>query len=115
MKDRHYPALKWHPHTGESQVFNAAHEVPADWLDHHPASADAQKPAPKVNSDVLPMTRNEIVAELTAGAIPFKANQSNKALLELLDKSVREHLTSNNIDIPEGADVKALLALVPKQ
>lgn len=115
MKNHEFPAMRWHPITGEMQVFHAAHDVPADWLTYHPASADGQKPAPKVKPNELPMTKEEIVAALESGGIKFKATQGVKALYELLDANLREHLAANKIDIPEGATVPALLSLIPKQ
>lgn len=113
---KQFPVMKWHPETGDCQIFHAAADVPEGWLDQHPkdpkgreSADDADKSAK--GADKLPMTKKAIVAALIAGNIEFAANGSAKDLYELLGSKLREHLTAQTIEIPEGADVPALLAL----
>lgn len=107
-----YPAMKWHPETGEATVYNSPHEVPEGHLDQHPASLE-KTPALKPSApSALPMTKAEIVTALKAGNIEYPATAGAKALYDLLDKTLREHLTANNVTIPDNANVPALLALV---
>jgi hypothetical protein len=116
---KHQPTLAWHPDTGEAQTFNHPDEVPSHFLPHHPEDAKAKartetKPAAPDKSEpaAIPMSRDEIVKALTDGEIPFKANAKDKTLYALLDAKLREHLLDNDVEIPEGSDVPALLALV---
>ncbi len=112
-KDPNFPAFKWNPETGESQIFNAAHEVPGGWLDQHPSSTSAaEKETAKADATgALPMTKAEIVEALKAGNIPFKAQSGAKALYDLLDTALRAHLAAEKITVPDGANVPALLIL----
>ena len=112
-KDPNYPAMKFHPQTGESRVFHTAEDVPEGWLNKHPAHVDDTKPAPAQKSATLPMTRDEIKAALDAGEIAYKKNAGDKALYDLLVASLKTHLTEAGIQFPEDADGPALLALVP--
>lgn len=112
MKDREYPAMKWHPETGASEIFNSASDVPEGYLDCHPNSVQDNRPPPAPKAGVLPMTKAEMVAALKAGNIEYPANAGAKALYELLDGKLREHLATNNVPVPEGADVRALLTLI---
>lgn len=107
-----YPAMKWHPETGVAAVFHTPHDVPEGYLDQHPSSLEKTPAVKPSTPGALPMTKAEIVAALKAGAIEYPATAGAKALYDLLDKTLREHLTANNIPIPENANVPALLALV---
>lgn len=122
-KHSEYPAFKFHPETGESRHFSHAHEVPEGWLDNHPANggkAEEKAPAAKApaekapKAEKLPMSRKEIVKALVEGEIAFDKDAETAALYAVLDVAVREHLAANKIDIPEGANVPALLALAAK-
>lgn len=108
-----YPSMRWHPETGEMAVYNAPHEVPEGWLDTHPNNVSkvkkAEKPAAEAN--LLPMTKAEIVKALTDGGIPFKPQTGAKGLYALLDTALRAHLAAEKIEVPEGANVPALMAL----
>lgn len=111
----HQPTMAWHPKTGENQVFDHPDDVPADWLDTHPDNVKAKAPvkaAPAPATTGLPLTRDEIVKALSGFEIPFRANAKDKALYELLEKSLREHFATEKVEVPAGADVPALLALV---
>lgn len=116
-KNPDYPALKWHPETGECATFNAAHEVPAGWLDTHPSNVKADEKASdetKTAPEKLPMAKKDIVKALVDGGIEHDPKAPSSVLYGVLDEKLREHLTANNIDIPEGATVPVLLALTAK-
>lgn len=112
-KSKEFPAMKWHPETGVPEVFHTAQDVPDGYLDCHPNSLEAKKASQAAagNTNQLPMTKAEIVEALKAGNIEFKPNQGAKALYDILEAALREHLTANKVEIPEGANVPALLAL----
>lgn len=111
-----FPAFKWHPKTGESQIFNAEHEVPDGWLDTHPDNVKADEKADDKTplSAKLPMTKKEIVKALVEGGIDYDTAAPASVLYGFLDEKLREHLTAAQVEIPEGADVPALLALIAK-
>jgi hypothetical protein len=116
LRDKSFPALYWHPETGEAAVYNSAAEVPTGHLDHHPKHFDGLNPPPPARDpDVIPMTREEIVAVLKESEIKFAANAGIKSLYSLLVSSVKEHLTAEGIEFPETATGPELLELVPKQ
>lgn len=114
MKDKSFPAMKWHPETGESGIFNSASEVPEGWLDHHPNAKEPIKEKEVVKPTGLPMTKAEIQDALKTGGISAPANASAKSLYDLLVTSLRDHLTEANVTFPETATAPELLALVPK-
>lgn len=112
------PKMRWHPTTGESQVFHDGDTVPEGWLDHHPEdtrhAAVEKQPDPKAKTvTALPMTRDEIKAALDAGEVPYAKNAKDQTLYDLLVESLRKHLTEAQIEFDPAADAKALLALVP--
>lgn len=129
-KDPSYPAMKWHPETAESRVFHKSEDVPEGWLDEHPSNVpkEVAKPTPKVavtaapkpvkaaevksaEPTSLPMTREEMKAELQAGGIPFAPNAKDQTLYDALKKGVQEFLTGAGVAFPPDADVPALIAL----
>lgn len=117
-----FPAMKWHPQTGEATVFNKSQDVPDGYLDEHPdnlsgtaraeavAAAAVKPPA----SDELCLTREEIMAELHESGLSYKKNTPTKALYDMLVEALKEYLAENEVEFPADADAKALLALVPK-
>lgn len=117
MQDPNYPAMKWHPETGEAKTFVAPEDVPEGWLDIHPsnlpepAPVAASKVVSPADSAALPMTREEMKAELSAGGIPFASNAKDATLYAALKKGVQEFLTGAGVAFPADADVPALIAL----
>lgn len=123
--DQHFPAMMWHPETGESRVFNTAADVLEGWLDTHPANATrvdaiaAAKPsakpaaAPK-GSNGLPMTREEITIALLEGGVQFKRNHDDKRLYDTLMAALKKALDERGVQYAPDATAPALLELLPK-
>lgn len=124
MSDPNYPARKWHPETGETDVFNAPEDVPEGWLDTHPENAkrlEAAKapvakakpgaPAAVVEPD-LPMKRAEIRKELDAAGVEYPKNAPTQVIYNLLGDTAKTFLAANKIEYDPEADVPTLLALV---
>jgi hypothetical protein len=113
-----YPALKWHPETGVSTLFHTPESVPAGYLDVHPknlSDEDRQAAIDAASGKVaLPLTRAEIMEELTEAGVKFKPKATTDQLYELLVSELTNHLTEIGVEFPADADAKALLALVPK-
>ena len=108
-----FPAYMWSPE-GEKRVFEKAEDVPEGWLDHHPNHFDGRKPPPPAKAAApTPMTRDEIVAALDAGAIPFSKNAGTKALYDQLAAKVVEALKERGIPFDPKADTRVLLGLLP--
>lgn len=111
-----FPGMRWDPNTGEAQVFQSAAEVPEGFLDYHPSNPpEVVKVATEAGAtDALPMTREEIIKELTDGGIPFKAKAKDAVLYAALLDALKAHLLASEIEFPETATGPELLALVPK-
>jgi hypothetical protein len=109
-----FPGMRWHPTTGENQVFQSAEDVPEGYLDYHPSNPPEGAEPVKAAPDALPMSREEIVKELSEGGIAFKANAKTEKLYGVLVEAVKAHLTASEIEFPETANGPELLALVPK-
>jgi len=109
---KRFPGMRWHPETGESQIFQTQEDMPAGWLDYNPTGADGLE-KPKA-SNPLPMTREEIVAALNQGQITFKKNAGTAALYDQLRDALRKFLTERSITFEQDADGKTLLDLVSK-
>lgn len=107
-----FPGMRWHPVTGENEIFHTADDVPEGYLDYHPSNPP--EGAAKVVADDLPLSRAEIVAHLTDGGVKFKAKADTTTLYVLLATKLKEHLATAEIEIPTAATVPELLALVPK-
>lgn len=116
-----FPALRWDPETGEARQFDNEGDVPEGWLSYHPndeaaAAAAGAKVEKTEVVEVLPLSREEIIAALTAGKISFKKNAKDKTLYELLLTSVKAALTEAKIEHDAAStDAKALLELFPKE
>jgi hypothetical protein len=123
-----YPARKFDPKTGESQVFNAAADVPDGWLDHPNApetahktlSADekeaiAAKEAEAAAEAALPMDRSKIVEALNLGEIPFKKKASTVVLYNLLRDSAMQALTDAGVAFDTNSDAPTLLELLTRE
>jgi|GEM_PF-4803772 len=107
-----YPALKWHPETGECSLFNDAAEVPDGYLDVHPnnLAKESEKAA------TLPMKRKAIIAALKSGSISFDPQADAATLYDLLLSGVKAALTEQELAFDaESDDAPALLALFPKE
>lgn len=113
-----YPAMKWHPETGEPTVFNAPGDVPAGYLDRHPndpaGKVEVKKPDAPAKVPALCLTRKEIRAELDAGGIAYEKDEPTAVLYDKLVAALKAHLEAAEVEFDEAADAKALLALVPK-
>ena len=112
-KDQAYPALKWHPETGDCRLFHNEASVLKGWLDQHPRNlkpenVDPAAPAP------LPMTRKEIVDALNNGGISYDPKSKTTVLFDQLTVAVKEALTEADISFDDAADTKELLDLLPK-
>lgn len=118
-----HPRMRWHPTSGESQVFTADSEVPEGWLDHHPDDprhvAVEKQPDPKAKAPIgaaaavaLPMTRDEIKAALDKAEIVYAKNAKDQTLYDLLLTSLRTYLTAQTVEFSETDDAPALLKLV---
>lgn len=109
---KHEPTMAWHPETGENKIFNHPSEVPEGWLDTHPSNvAKAEKPAAFKDA---PMSKEEIVAALTAGGVQFDANAKPKALQGVLREAVTKALTAAEVSFDANASTKELLSLLPE-
>lgn len=116
--DPAYPAMMWHPETGENRIFNSADEVPEGWLDTHPNNKDAaeqRKAAAEARNPpaTLPLTRAEIVKALGDGGINFNPRAATKALYDQLLGELKKTLTEAGIAYEQEADAKTLLGLLP--
>lgn len=119
-----HPRMRWHPTTGESQVFTADSDVPEGWLDHHPDDArhaavekqpdpsKAKAPAGAAAAVALPMTRDEIKAALDKAEIAYAKNAKDQTLYDLLLTSLRQYLTAQTVPFNDTDDAPALLKLV---
>jgi hypothetical protein len=113
MKNQQFPAMMWHPITGEAVTVNSAAEVPDGYLDQHPNSlAEAEKATPEKPAVGLPMDRAAIVAALNEGEIAFKKNAPTGALYNQLTASLRDALASANVTAPDSAEAPELLEMV---
>lgn len=126
-KDLNFPAMMFHPETGEGKVFKTAGEVPEGYLSFHPkdparkakdaleaAKVVDAKPAAAVAKAVdIPMTRDEIIAALNSGGIPFDDNAKTRALHNQLRDAVHAALIEAKISYVDNAPTKDLLALLP--
>lgn len=111
QKDPNFPAMKWHPKTGESRVFTAAEDVPEGWIDTHPNNVIAKDaPAP----DELPLTKKQIKTELDAAGVTYPPTAGAKALYELLSDSLKTFCAENEIPYEADMSVLTLLELVKK-
>lgn len=111
-----FPAMRWHPTTGEWQIFKTADEVPEGWLNHHPEhKTEKEAPPPPQKKSSLDLTRPEIMEALSAGDIEFKQNTGTAALYVLLTEKVKAVLNERNIAFDDSAGTKALLGLLPAQ
>lgn len=115
-KDPNFPAMKWHPATGEMRVFTKADDVPEGWIDTHPCNitADAVGKAPTAPTSNLSMKRKQVVRALTDGGIDFAADASHADLYALLVEKLQATLTEAEIAFDPAADAAALLELLPK-
>jgi hypothetical protein len=111
-KDQSYPALKWHPETGDCRLFHSEGQVPKGWLDQHPRNLAPEKLDP-ASPAALPMTRKEIVEALNSGGISYDPKAKASVLFDQLTVAVKEALTEANISFDDAADTKELLALLP--
>lgn len=111
-----YPAMKWHPETGEMRVYAKAEHVPEGWLDTHPANlAHVQALAAAAPKPVkLSLTRQEILAALHEGGIEHNIKAKTQDLHERLRERCVAHLTDAGVEFDAAADTKALLELIPK-
>lgn len=111
---KHEPTMAWHPETGENKIFNHPSEVPEGWLDTHPSNvAKAEKPATVAFKDA-PMSKDDIVAALTAGGVQFDANAKPKALQGVLREAVIKALTAAEVAFDADKSTKELLSLLPE-
>jgi len=118
MTDKRFPGWRYNPDTLEGRQFDRAEDVPEGWVDtlntpeDAPASVEeAIAPAkPAATSARAAMTRTEITAALTSGAIQFQKNTSTAALLELLRTNVHAALTAKGVEFDPDTDVRDLLA-----
>lgn len=112
-KDPNFPAMKWHPTTGESKLCTVAEDVPDGWLDTHPNNLpkpdEKAKPA---GEPELPMTRKDIIKELDAAGVAFPKMAKTQALYDLLGDTAKNFLAAAKVDYAPDADVPSLLALV---
>lgn len=112
-----FPAMLWHPETGESRVFHKAGDVPEGWLDTHP---DNVKNLPKAEKAAqtkpvpLSMTRKEMVQALQDGGISFDPASKVDVLYAILTEAVKKFLTDAEVEFDPATDTKALLELLPK-
>jgi hypothetical protein len=82
-KDPKFPALMWHPETGEASVFNSAEEIPEGYLDKHPKHAGDVKPIVKTE-----LSRSEIIAALRERGIEFAPATGTPKLYDLLVNAI---------------------------
>lgn len=112
MSRHKFPGLRWDA-DGKAHHCNGPEDCDPSWTDYHPANKPENKPAPEPKSAPVPLTRAEIVEALEAGGVAYKQNASTKALHDLLVSELRKTLAEHEIEIPDGADAKTLLSLLP--
>lgn len=119
MADPNYPAMKWHPETGEAKTFTSADEVPEGWLDTHPsnlpATPDAGAASVPARPDPLPMSRDAIKKALDDAGITYAKNAKDQTLYDLLVSELRAHLTDQDIHWAETDDAPTLINLLPPE
>lgn len=124
-KDPHYPAMKWHPVTGEYVVCQNESEVPEGYIDTHPNNLPPAKAEEAVKAYAasvpaagfpakLPMKKADIITALTEGGIAHDPAAKAIVLYDALLASLKAHLTEAEVEFPENATAPELLALVPK-
>lgn len=111
-----FPGMRWHPVTGEMQIFQVEEDMPEGWLDYHPENPPARAAlAAKEIAVELCMSREAIVAALVEGGVSFKKNASVQKLYDLLMANLKAALTEQGVVFSEDADAKALMDLFPKE
>lgn len=119
MTDPNYPAMKWHPETGEAKTFTSADEVPKGWLDTHPnnlpANPDAGSASVPARPDPLPMSRDAIKKALDDAGITYAKSAKDQTLYDLLVSELRAHLTSQGVAWGKGDDATTLIHLLPPE
>lgn len=113
-KDPNFPAMMWHPTTGENRVFTAAVDVPDGWLDHYPtgeADAEPAKPADAPDA-ALPMTRDEIKTALDTLRVKYAKNARDATLYGMLIEALHEDLASAGVAFDPEAAAPALIVLL---
>jgi hypothetical protein len=87
-----YPKRVWHPETGDFKDAQGPTDVPAGWLDRHPADPvyDDAKAVPKADKTgvVVPLLtaedRTAIIEELRRRGVSFNSRAPTPALLNQL-------------------------------
>lgn len=86
-KDSTYPAMRWHPETGEAITVNSVSEDNETYLSHHPADPDKVAAVTKAD-DAMPTER--VKELLDQGGVSYPKN----AKVETLRKTLRGALTA---------------------
>src|SRR5690242_2512216 len=95
----HGPIMAWHPETGEAQVYASEANVPEGHLPHHPKDANKAAAVKEKEAAAQPdMTRDEIVAALTAGGVTFNPKAKQKELATVLREAVTKALVESGVD-----------------
>jgi hypothetical protein len=111
-----FPGMRWHPVTGEMQIFQVEEDMPEGWLDYHPENPPVREiPEAKEKPAELCMTREEIATALAEGGVSFKKNASVQKLYDLLMANLKSALTEQGVVFTDDADAKALMDLFPKE
>lgn len=99
--------LRWHPTTGEPQVFKDDETPPDGWLTYHPADPEKAPPKPPE----IGMTKAEMIEALKGGGIAPPATATAAELAGLLTTALVSNLTMRKIEYPADATVKELFDL----
>lgn len=87
-----WPAMRYHPTTGQPRVFSGPDEVPEGWVDN---LAKVGKPQPKTDGDKLTLkdlgvTRKEAIAFLKEEGQDVNPKISNAELAKMVEPFVGE-------------------------
>jgi hypothetical protein len=78
-----WPKWRYGPNK-QSGVFLSADEVPEGWTDSPADQPDTPPKAPAATGAATPLTRKQIVAELSLRKVPYDSTAPTKGLYDLL-------------------------------
>ena len=108
-KDQNYPALRWHPETGEAIEVNSVSEDNEIYLSHHPEDPDKVAAVIKAD-DAMPMGR--VKALLDQGGVAYATNAKADTLRRALRGALTEQLDARGIGFSDSDTLEALFIRV---
>ena len=109
MTVSHYPALKWHPETGEAVLVIGPENDSNYLIDHHPADPDKGSP---LVAEPAGFDRDRMLELLGTGGITYPKGAKLPVLRDLLTKGLQAALTGRGLDWQDDATAEALYAKI---